>query len=174
MNRELGSASEGRANAPALGKIGSVNHLRLTVTDIPRAERFYNPLLEFLGYSLVERSDSRLAWAGWAAHGNLHWIIVSIASQERRGPRHDRYAPGFHHLAFNADSRDEVDRFHGLLVREGVQVLDPPAEYNYEPGYYAVFFSDPDNLKLELVHVPSTGSQEYWRIFKERGHPLQT
>lgn len=34
-------------------------------------------------------------------------------------------------------------------------MLDAPAEYGYEPGYYAVFFSDPDGLKLELVHVPN-------------------
>jgi len=28
------------------------------------------------------------------------------------------------------------------------------ADYDYRPGYYAVFFTDPDGLKLELVHVP--------------------
>jgi hypothetical protein len=33
--------------------------------------------------------------------------------------------------------------------------LDPPAEYpRYNPGYYAVFFIDPDGLKLEYVHAP--------------------
>jgi glyoxylase I family protein len=159
---------------PTAGKLGSVNHLRLTVTDIPRAERFYDPLLEFLGYSLVERSSSRLAWAGWAAHGNLQWFILSKTSREHHDSSHDRYAPGFHHLAFNADSRDDIDRFHRLLLERGVRVLDPPAEYDYEPGYYAVFFSDPDNFKLELVHVPSKGSQEYWRAFKQRGRPLST
>jgi glyoxylase I family protein len=29
------------------------------------------------------------------------------------------------------------------------------SEYDYEPGYYAVFFADPDGMKLELVHVPT-------------------
>ena len=34
--------------------------------------------------------------------------------------------------------------------------LDPPAEYpQYALGYYAVFFADPDGLKLEFVHMPS-------------------
>ena len=34
--------------------------------------------------------------------------------------------------------------------------LDPPAEYPlYAPGYYAVFFADPDGLKLEFVHMPN-------------------
>lgn len=27
-----------------------------------------------------------------------------------------------------------------------------PAESDYTPGYYAVFFADPDAIKLELLH----------------------
>ena len=42
-----------------------------------------------------------------------------------------------------------------LLLRIGATILDPPADYpRYGPGYYAVFFSDPDGLKLEYVHWP--------------------
>jgi hypothetical protein len=37
----------------------------------------------------------------------------------------------------------------------GADVLDPPQEYPYVPGYYAVFFRDPDGMKLEYVHIPS-------------------
>ena len=36
----------------------------------------------------------------------------------------------------------------------GASVESPPQEYTYIPGYYAVFFYDPDGLKLEIVHVP--------------------
>ena len=36
----------------------------------------------------------------------------------------------------------------------GGKVTDPPKEYDYLPGYYAVFFTDSDGLKLELVHIP--------------------
>ena len=56
-------------------------------------------------------------------------------------------------LAFVAESREDVDRLHELLVKIGANVLDPPGEY-YEGGYYAVFFADPDGLKLEYVHLP--------------------
>jgi glyoxylase I family protein len=165
-----GQFKSGRVGA----KIGSINHLRLSVTDVRRAEAFYDPLLTFLGYRLVERSPTRLAWAGWAAHGNLHWLIVSAVAEEHRATRHDRYSPGFHHLAFNADSREEVDSFYKLLVLEHATVLGPPAEYSYEPGYYAVFFADPDGLKLELVHVPRESSRDYWQAFELRGQPLLT
>ena len=44
--------------------------------------------------------------------------------------------------------------FHGFLLEIGATVLDPPAEYAYTPGYYAVFFADPDGIKLEVVFEP--------------------
>jgi catechol 2,3-dioxygenase-like lactoylglutathione lyase family enzyme len=143
-------------------KLGSMSHVRFTVTDIPRAERFYGAILGFMGYRLVEKSATRLAWAGWAATGNLQWVIVSAADPASLNKRHDRYSPGLHHFAWNADSREQVDRFHELLKEIGATVLDAPALYDYEPGYYAVFFSDPDGLKLELVFVPRRGSEMYW------------
>ena len=34
------------------------------------------------------------------------------------------------------------------------QILDPPAEYPYAPGYFAVYFADPDGLKFEFAFVP--------------------
>ena len=135
-------------------KTGSTNHLRLTVTDIRRAEEFYDPLLSFMGYELAEESEERLAWKMPSPAGNRQWVIMSVASGEGGQRKHDRYSPGLHHFAWNAESREEVDRFHELLVELGVEVIAPPAEYHYEPGYYAVFFSDPDDLKLELVYVP--------------------
>jgi catechol 2,3-dioxygenase-like lactoylglutathione lyase family enzyme len=154
--------------------LGSINHLRLSVSDIPRAQRFYEPVLRLLGMRLVERSATRLAWAGFAAHGLLHWFILSQARPGHRGAPHDRYAPGFHHLAFNADSRAQVDELYALLRREDAVILDPPREYDYEPGYYAVFFADPDGFKLELVHRAREHSEAYWRAFEERGGPLET
>jgi glyoxylase I family protein len=43
---------------------------------------------------------------------------------------------------------------HNLLKQIGAQVLDPPAEYPYSPGYFAVYFTDPDGLKFEFAYVP--------------------
>ena len=73
---------------------------------------------------------------------------------------HDRYSPGLHHLAFGAPDRDAVDRVHQRLVALGVTVLDAPADYpKYEPGYRAVFFADPDGLKLEYVYTPTVAAK---------------
>jgi glyoxylase I family protein len=139
-------------------KLGSINHLRLTVRDIPEAERFYSPLLAMLGYELIQRDARRLAWAVPGLTGHLQWFIVSLAAPEHRDRRHELTAPGLHHVAFNVDERETVDRFHRALVDQGAEILDVPAEYKYEPGYYAVFFRDPNAFKLEVVQVPQPTS----------------
>jgi glyoxylase I family protein len=66
----------------------------------------------------------------------------------------DRYATGLHHIAFDAPSREVVDAIAAWLREEGAQIDGEAGERGYSPGYYAVFFFDPDGLKLEVVHQP--------------------
>jgi catechol 2,3-dioxygenase-like lactoylglutathione lyase family enzyme len=66
---------------------------------------------------------------------------------------------GLHHLAWRAANRDDVDALYTKLISAGAAILDPPADYpryNGGRGYYAVFFADPDGLKLEYVWTPET------------------
>lgn len=157
---------------PHSDRTGTINHLRLTVKDIAKANDFYGPIMARLGYLLVEESATRLAWASWAPHGTLHWFIMSVWNPETHNREHDRYSPGFHHLAWNVGSRNEVDDFHAFLAGRNVPILDAPSEYDYEPGYYAFFFADPDGLKLEVMHVDPAGSLAYWRRFSDARDPL--
>lgn len=131
--------------------LGTMNHLGITLTDLKGAEAtFYAPVLGFLGYEKVEDAGEMTLWFS-AANG----CALNLWQAKRDLDRaHDRYAPGFHHFAFNADSRAEIDGLHALLRKIGATVLDAPAEYDYVPGYYAVFFADPDGLKYELAHIP--------------------
>src|ERR1700731_4338115 len=98
------------------GRIGSINHLRLTVTDIQRAERFYSPLMRFMEYELCDREKHRLSWAKWSS-SDVFWLILTGARQDPKPASHDLLSPGFHHLAWNADSREQVDEFYGLLLK---------------------------------------------------------
>lgn len=133
--------------------LGGMNHLSLTVSDRMAATRFYDAVLSFMGYQKVEESEMFTMW--WAAAAGAA-ITISPANPDSPNKTHDRYSPGLHHFAFTADSREQVDQLHALLVEIGATVLDAPAEYNsYAPGYYAVYFADPDGIKLELVHMPN-------------------
>src|SRR4029077_8381618 len=80
----------------------SINHLRLTVTNIQRAERFYRPLMRFMEYELCDCEENRLTWAKWSSSG-VFWLILTRARQDTKPARHDLLSPGFHHLAWNAD-----------------------------------------------------------------------
>lgn len=138
--------------------LGSMNHIGITVSDLAAStERFYAPLLGFLGYQLLEQQPEMSLWVAKGGFAVNLWQ----AHPEHAGRAVERYAPGFHHFAFDADSRDSVDRCYALLQREGVEVLDPPSEYDYAPGYYALFFADPDGLKFELVHIPRESLGEF-------------
>jgi glyoxylase I family protein len=72
-------------------------------------------------------------------------------SFERDAP-YDRYDLGIHHLAFAAPSREVVDERARWIGEQDVTIESGPAEYDYTQDYYAVFFDDPDGLKLEIVH----------------------
>lgn len=130
---------------------GAINHIALTVTDLEAANYFFAPILGFLGY---ERAEDHSGLTMWVSGTTGTALNLWQASPELAGHRHKRYAPGLHHIAFNAAARTEVDDFHSLLDAVGARVLDPPAEYDYAPGYYAVFFEGPDGMKFELAHIP--------------------
>lgn len=69
---------------------------------------------------------------------------------------YEAHAAGIHHIALWAKRRREIDKFYRqFLLKEGVIVTDAPAEYPiYAPGYYAVFFLDPTDIRWELAHTP--------------------
>jgi len=132
---------------------GSLSHLDLSVVELERSVAFYDRILGELGYEPMPAEGAGApCWGVRDENGG----VFSIALQAAHGERpHDRREAGLHHFAFHVDSRAEVDAFHRRLEAAGVTILDAPAEYDYTPGYYAVFFADPDGLKLEVVFEPA-------------------
>ena len=134
---------------------GTVNHVDLTVLDPERSLSFYEAVLGFMGYRRVSAHARGYDFDLLRSDGGSCSIGVMRAQSRGRSRRHDRYSPGLHHLAWSADSREDVDGLHELLRKIGATILDAPAAYpDYGAGYYAVFFADPDGLKLEFVHWP--------------------
>ena len=131
----------------------SIHHVELTVTDLTRSRTFYEPVMRYLGYELTRGTPRELVFSQ-AERGTNTSVRLNVAKPGSRGKRHDRYAPGLHHLAFDAESREDVDGLHLLLRDLKAEILDPPGVY-YPAGYYALFFADPDGLKLELAFTPS-------------------
>jgi catechol 2,3-dioxygenase-like lactoylglutathione lyase family enzyme len=56
------------------------------------------------------------------------------------------------HLAFQAQSRAQVDAFHAAALAHGGRDNGGPGERPYHPGYYAAFVLDPDGNNIEAVY----------------------
>ena len=139
---------------------GVIHHLDLTVRDPERSFAFYDAVLSALGYRLERKSERGFDWNLNSPVG-VHSIGIVRASETGAARAHDRYAPGLHHVAWGVESRSAVDGMYEVARKIGARVLDAPADYpqyNNGNGYYAVFFADPDGLKLECVYTPCTGS----------------
>lgn len=130
-----------------------VHHVDLVVSSIERSLPFYRDLLGPLGWHRVSEVEGERSETIWYLEGPACSIGLREA-QTQSGP-YDRYSLGLHHLAFDVTSRAVVDERAEWLVRAGVLLESEPQEYTYSPGYYAVFFYDPDGLKLEILHVPA-------------------
>ena len=133
-----------------------IHHIDLVVSSLERSLAFYGGLLNWLGYVIPgeiegERGERVVYLSPVGGDGAIG--LREVQSDAHPTP-YDRYAIGVHHIAFTAASRRAVDECANWLRSQGATIESEPREYGYSPGYYAVFFYDPDGLKIELVHQP--------------------
>ncbi len=123
-------------------RVVGIDHLSIRVSNYEKSKAFYQRLFEFLGFELSDEYENAI---GWTNGKTRFWI--SPADARGRTHKHRDDDVGFHHYAFQLRSRKDVDALHAFLVEMGATIVDPAAEY--DDDYYAVFFRDPDGLKLE-------------------------
>ena len=129
-----------------------VHHVDLVVSSIERSLPFYRDLLGPIGWHRIGEVEGERGETIWYLSGRGTAIGLRQEQSEPSGAV-DRYSVGLHHLAFEAPSRAAVDERADWLRENGAEIESEPQEYTYMPGYYAVFFYDPDGLKLEIMTV---------------------
>jgi glyoxylase I family protein len=133
-----------------------VHHLDLVVSSIERSLPFYLELLRPLGWTDVEEVEGERGETIWYVWGPGTTIGLREKQSDANPVPYDRYGVGVHHVCFETDSRESVDERAEWLRAQGVTIESGPKDYWYSEGYYAVFFYDPDGIKLEIAHVPSS------------------
>src|SRR3954463_13943569 len=137
--------------------MSAIDHLDLFVTSLERSLEFYRGLLAPLGYVRLSEIEGergeRVLYLGRI--GGVGSVSLREAQSDAHAVPYDRSGVGLHHLAFAASSRETVDERAAWLRERGAEIESGPEEYEYSPGYYAVFFYDPDAIKLEIVHRSS-------------------
>jgi catechol 2,3-dioxygenase-like lactoylglutathione lyase family enzyme len=127
-------------------------HVQINVSDAARSIPFYGALFAYFEYRTIMETRDLLG----VSNGTTDFWMIETPREHRGAPFH-RKNTGLNHVAFGVRARDHVDRFvTEFMTPRGLPPLyDSPREYaEYRPGYYGVFFEDPDRLKIEVAHVP--------------------
>jgi catechol 2,3-dioxygenase-like lactoylglutathione lyase family enzyme len=124
-----------------------LDHLGITIDDVPRAIAQFDPVLSALGFTREDADNG----ASWYLEGEPE-IILFPAREPNTGPhRHGRV--GWQHLAFVVESRAEVDRVHAIALDAGWSTVRDPKEYpRFSRQYYAAFVEDDNGIRLEFMH----------------------
>jgi glyoxylase I family protein len=134
--------------------LSSIRHVDIVVSSLDKSLQFYTELLKPLGWKEEdtikgERGERLVYLAGPDGHTDGALGLRERQSHNRDVP-YDRYDLGMHHIAFNAENRKLVDQCAQWLQKQGYQIESGPSLY-YNDHYYALFFYDPDGIKLEVV-----------------------
>jgi catechol 2,3-dioxygenase-like lactoylglutathione lyase family enzyme len=129
--------------------MAAIHHVIICVKDIARSREAYGWLMPRIGF--VTRHDYGDT-SGWDAEHCRFWIRPE--DPKYAADRFSKDRVGLCEIAFGAPGRVAVDELAVALPAHGFAILHPPAEYPYSPDYYAVFFTDPDGIKLEYAFAP--------------------
>lgn len=124
-----------------------LHHLEIYVSNLSKSSEFWGWLLGELGYDPYQKWDSGISWK----HGETYLVFVQ-AEERYLDIAYHRSRVGLNHLAFHAESRQQVDEITTQLMEKGINILyQEKHPYAGGDSHYAVFFEDPDRIKVELV-----------------------
>ena len=128
-----------------------IHHVDLAVADVERSLAFYRALLGPLGW--VEE----LRYPTYRGTEEVVYLVkepstgndgLGLRPADEGGYRY--YSVGIEHLAFEVDTREEVEDAHRRAVEMNANIHFPPEEDRDIEGYYAFFVFDPDGIRVEV------------------------
>jgi catechol 2,3-dioxygenase-like lactoylglutathione lyase family enzyme len=124
-----------------------IAHVSIGVRDIDRSKRFYDTVLEPLGYKCL-RPARTLQGYGYGRDSIALWVFQA----ERPVPADEKSRL---HFCFTAAKASAVDAFHAAALRSGGHDNGAPGlRPIYGPDYYAAFIIDPDGYRIEAYYGP--------------------
>jgi catechol 2,3-dioxygenase-like lactoylglutathione lyase family enzyme len=125
-----------------------LDHIGFPVTDYSRSLKFYTQALAPLGISLLKEmkfsDEDNDGYAGFGRARPQFWIGTGSPLKGRL------------HVAFAAQTREEVKAFYDAALKAGGKDNGPPGlRPHYHANYYGGFVFDPDGHNIEAVtHLP--------------------
>jgi catechol 2,3-dioxygenase-like lactoylglutathione lyase family enzyme len=115
-----------------------IDHFGFHVSDFPSSKAFYIQALKPLGIGIAKEGEG---WAFFGKDGRGQFWIDSFGK-----------SPGGIHIAFSAESREQVRAFFAAAITAGGKDNGAPGvRSQYHPNYYGAYVIDPDGHNLEAV-----------------------
>lgn len=124
-----------------------LDHIYITVTDLQRSEVFYDQVMTVFGFrknQFILGNEQHIQYY----NRDFGYVLRPARSEQS----HDAYAAGLHHLCFRVQTQNDVLSAAQQLKLLNIHVSDPKLYPEYAPDYFAVFFSDPDGIRLEVTN----------------------
>ncbi|WML42838.1 VOC family protein [Neobacillus sp. PS3-40] len=124
-----------------------LHHIEIYVSDLTKTITFWDWLFTELNYEKYQKWDNGISWK----YRETYIVFVQAEERFMDVPFH-RCRVGLNHLAFHAKSKEHVNELTGKLKERGIKILYSD-KHPYAGGtkHYAVYFEDPDRIKVEIV-----------------------
>ena len=125
-----------------------IDHMSLNVADLTVMEAFYEKAFTPLGVKAMMRLGKEITGSvdvvGFGAEKPFFWLVGTRKTEPSQ------------HIAFRAESRDEVDAFYKAALDAGGKDNGAPGlRPHYHENYYGAFVLDPEGHNVEAVcHKP--------------------
>lgn len=129
----------------------SIAHIQLNVSH-QKSFEFYKEMLRLFGYKIWHEDKETLGMGNGTTD---FWLEVTVKDHKAVG--YHRKRTGLNHVAFRVNKKKDVDDFIKKFLRpRKIKPLygSPRLWPEYTEGYYAVYFEDPDRIKLEVLYSP--------------------
>jgi catechol 2,3-dioxygenase-like lactoylglutathione lyase family enzyme len=135
------------------GKRLVVDHIGVGVRDYDESVAFYSAALAPLGLELVAETDTDNRDAGFGYMGRDDFWI------------HEGRPMGRAHIAFEAQTQEQVDAFHAAALEAGGRDNGAPGlRTEYSSTYYAAYILDPNGNNIEAVFHGDAPSEKGLRV----------
>jgi catechol 2,3-dioxygenase-like lactoylglutathione lyase family enzyme len=127
----------------------TIGHIGINLSNEEKSFPFWKELLTYLEFDLM------LDGTHFDASDGHTFLCFSVTKLGYKETAFHRKHTGLNHIAFNVPSPEAVDEFIAKYVEpHGIPLLYGGAKAypQYAPGYYAVYFEDPDRIKIEVAY----------------------
>ena len=126
----------------------TVGHVGIEVSSLAKSKKFYSALFGGLGFKVIMDAEDGIGFS------NLNFSVwvgeLRESRVKRKAPTGEEFVVA-DHLAILVEDKKAVYDIEKDMKRNGFEALFPCEEHpQFEPGYYAVSFCDPDNYVIEI------------------------